>query len=48
MQIQVEGEDKWDIAEKKKEVMKKLEKWIEYGEYVRIKFDLINMKAEVL
>lgn len=33
---------------KQKEVAEKLSKWIEWGEYIKVEFDLENMTAKVL
>ena len=45
----VDEEDKREMGKVLKEqIKKKLKKWIEYSEYVRIEFDLDNGEAKVL
>lgn len=37
-----------DADELRKSIRKKLERWIEYGEYVTLEFDLTTMMAKVV
>ena len=38
----------WHAGIESEKTKKKLEKWIQYGETVRVMFDLVNMTAKVL